>query len=259
MSYRSAGRNRFTRREIWTGVALSGAAVVSAGAAMVGAVPAASAQVPEAPAVAARVTGTHTSVTSLASWMPRRRSAAAVTMPGAEWYRVAGPAPAPQVPDRAALQATIVQAATSQVGRSDPAAYGGTPGEWCAAFASWVYRSAGLPVGVLNAAYQVGEWAQSGSGTLLAPTATPQQGDAVLFESNGSGKAWPGPGLDMSNIAHVNIVASVQADGSFTTIGGNENGPNGVSAVRAHGPYSAASAPSWWGQTVYGFVRPGRS
>lgn len=56
----------------------------------------------------------------------------------------------------------------------------------------------------------------------------------------------------MANIAHVNIVASVNPDGSFTTIGGNENG-----AVRAQGPYSVASAPTWWGQTVYGFVEPG--
>lgn len=80
----------------------------------------------------------------------------------------------------------------------------------------------------------------------------PQVGDAVLFEPNGSGLSAPGPGLDMANIAHVNIVASVNPDGSFTTIGGNENG-----AVRAQGPYSVASAPTWWGQTVYGFVEPG--
>lgn len=257
-SYKSAGRNRLTRRATWTGVALSGAAVVSAGATLIGAVPAASAQAPDAPAPASPASAP---VVHLVSWMPHPRSAVKVTVPGSGWYRVDAPdpPPAPQVPSREALQAAIVQAAASQVGRSDPAAYGGTSGEWCAAFASWVYRSAGLPVGVLNAAYQVGQWAQSGGGTLLPPTASPQPGDAVLFESNGSGKAAPGPGVDITNIAHVNIVASVQPDGSFTTIGGNEKGSKGISAVRAQGPYSAANAPSWWGQTVYGFVRPGRS
>lgn len=261
-SYRSAGKRRLSRREIWTGVALSGAAVVSAGGALVAAVPAASAQAPGKPAIPARA-----APTAVATWMPSRPASrkvpSALKVPGGDWYKLAapagGPAPAAQPAlDGAALQAAIAQAAASQLGQANPAAYGGVGGEWCAAFASWVYRSAGLPIGVLNAAYQVGEWAQAGGGSLLPPSATPEVGDAVLFESNGSGMSWPGPGLDISNIQHVNIVTSVLPDGSFTTIGGNERGANGVSAVRAQGPYSAASAPSWWGQTVYGFVRPGR-
>lgn len=180
--------------------------------------------------------------------------------PAAGWYQVVvsalhaaeAPTPAtPAVPSGAALQEAIVTAARSQIGRTDAGAYGGIGGEWCAAFASWVYRSAGLHIGVLKAAYQVGSWAFAGGGTLLPPTAAPQVGDAVLFESNGSSKAWPGPGLDISNIAHVNIVVSVGPGGSFKTIGGNENG-----AVREQGPYAAANAPTWWGQKVYGFVRP---
>ena len=185
---------------------------------------------------------------------------AATAAPAEGWYQAVvsalraadAPAPAPApVPSGAALQAAIVSAATSQIGRTDAGAYGGVGGEWCAAFASWVYRSAGLHIGVLKAAYEMGSWAYAGGGTLLPPTAAPQVGDAVLFESNGSSKAWPGPGLDISNIAHVNIVVSVGPGGSFKTVGGNENG-----AVREQGPYSAANAPTWWGQKVYGFVRP---
>ena len=188
------------------------------------------------------------------------QAAPAAVAPAAGWYQVVvsalraadAPAPAPAtVPSGAALQAAIVSAASSQIGRTNPAAYGGIGGEWCAAFASWVYRSAGLHIGVLKAAYEMGSWAYAGGGTLLPPSAAPQVGDAVLFESNGSSKAWPGTGLDISNIAHVNIVVSVGPGGSFKTIGGNENG-----AVREQGPYSAANAPTWWGQKVYGFVRP---
>lgn len=262
-SYKSAGKNRLSRREVWTGVALSGAAMVSVGGVLGAAMPAASAQVPgvaATPALPARA-----SIAAAITWMPDRKAPPAVEIktPGADWYKVAAPASAapataPAAPSAAALQAAIARAAASQVGQTNPGAYGGVGGEWCAAFASWVYRSAGLPIGVLSAAYQLGEWAQAGGGSLLPPSATPQVGDAVLFESNGSGKSWPGPGLDIANIQHVNIVASVLPDGSFTTIGGNERGANGVSAVRAQGPYSAATAPSWWGQTVYGFVRPGR-
>lgn len=249
-SFSSAGRFVLSRRGIAFGVITLGATIVPAavgvGAAAASASPGASVTRPAFTAAFKHAPGHGTG----------RRPAVAP----AAWYRrvlselrAAGATPAaPKAPSGAQLQAAIVGLATSQVGGTDPSAYGGAGGEWCAAFASWVYRNAGLKVGVLTAAYQVGAWAQAGGGTLLPPSAAPQVGDAVLFEPNGSGRAWPGPGLDIANIAHVNIVVSVGPDGSFRTIGGNENG-----AVREQGPYSAANAPSWWGQTVYGFVRPG--
>jgi len=152
------------------------------------------------------------------------------------------------------LAPAIVQLAASQLGQTDGNIYGGAT-EWCAMFASWVYRNAGLPVGVVPAAYEIGTWALSSGGALLPPSATPQVGDAVLFESDGSPLSWPGPGLDFGNVVHVNIVVSVDRDGSFMTIGGDESGPGGY-AVREQGPYSAATAPTWWGQTVFAFVQP---
>jgi hypothetical protein len=81
-------------------------------------------------------------------------------------------------------------------------------------------------------------------------------GDAVLYEPADSYSAWPGPGLNASDILHVNIVVSVNPDGSSVTIGGNEPDSSGVAAVRQFGPYTAANAPVWWGQAVYAFVQP---
>ncbi len=157
-------------------------------------------------------------------------------------------------PPADALGPEIAAVATSQLGQTNPAAYGGA-GSWCAFFTSWVYRQVGLPIGPTPEAYEVGTWALSNGGALLPPSAMPQVGDAVLYEPANSYSAWPGPGLNGSDIVHVNIVVSVNPDGSFVTIGGNEP-LNGVAAVREFGPYSVANAPTWWGQAVYAFVRP---
>ena len=98
----------------------------------------------------------------------------------------------------------------------------------------------------------MGSWALANGGTLLPPSAVPQVGDAVLFEPPGSTLAWPdSSGLNYPNIEHVNIVARVLPGDQIITIGGGESG-----AVREQGPYSAANASSWWGQAIYGFVRP---
>lgn len=246
----SAGKTFVPRRAILMGMAALGATILPSAIGL-GATAAMASPIASKPTSAFMTAFRHTAKPAVAP---------TAVAPAAGWYQVVvadlraaeAPAPAPApVPSGAALQAAIVSAASSQIGRTNAGAYGGIGGEWCAAFASWVYRSAGLHIGVARAAYQIGSWADAGGGTLLPPSAAPQVGDAVLFEPNGSNKAWPGPGLDISNIAHVNIVVSVGPGGSFKTIGGNENG-----AVREQGPYSAANAPTWWGQKVYGFVRP---
>ncbi|HLG93038.1 MAG TPA: CHAP domain-containing protein, partial [Acidimicrobiales bacterium] len=148
--------------------------------------------------------------------------------------------------------ARIAQVALSQVGQTNPLAYGPIASNWCAYFASWVLERAGLAAPPMSFAYQVGSWALSSGGGLLSPSVTPQVGDAVLFEPNGSGASWPGSpgGLSYPNIAHVNFVAQVLPDGSIVTVGGDESG-----AVREQGPYLPADAPSWWGQTIYAFAR----
>jgi hypothetical protein len=148
--------------------------------------------------------------------------------------------------------ARVLAVAASQIGQTDPYIYGPAGDAWCAYFASWVYRHAGIPMSVMADAYEIGAWSLANGGSLLPPSATPQVGDAVLFEPPGSSLAWPDQsGLNFGNIEHVNIVAEVLPGDQIITIGGNESG-----AVREQGPYSAADASSWWGQAIYAFVRP---
>ena len=148
--------------------------------------------------------------------------------------------------------ARILAIAQSQVGQTDPYLYGPVGSDWCGYFLSWVWQRAGLTIPATPLAYEVGAWALTHGGTLLPPSATPQVGDAVLFEPPGSTLAWPdSSGLGYPNIEHVNIVVQVLPGNQIITIGGSESG-----AVREQGPYSAADASSWWGQAIYAFVQP---
>ncbi len=161
-----------------------------------------------------------------------------------------GSQPRAQNPDTSG--ARILAVAQPQVGQTDPYLYGPVGSDWCGYFASWVWQHAGIPVPTTPLAYEIGAWALANGGTLLPPTATPQVGDAVLFEPPGSSLAWPNSsGLGYPNIEHVNIVAEVLPGNQIITIGGSESG-----AVREQGPYSAANASSWWGQAIYAFVQP---
>jgi CHAP domain len=148
--------------------------------------------------------------------------------------------------------ARVAAIALSQVGQTDPYLYGPVGSGWCGYFASWVYERAGIAMPPAPLAYEVGAWSLEHGGSLLPPSDVPQVGDAVLFEPPGSSLAWPNAsGLGYPNIEHVNIVVQVLPGGAIITVGGNESG-----AVREQGPYSAADASSWWGQAIYGFVRP---
>ena len=110
----------------------------------------------------------------------------------------------------------------------------------------------GIPVPTTPLAYEMGAWALANGGTLLPPTATPQVGDAVLFEPPGSSLAWPqSSGLGYPNIEHVNIVAEV-LPGNRT----HHDRWKRVRRGREQGPYSAADTSSWWGQAIYTFVQP---
>ena len=160
------------------------------------------------------------------------------------------PGSQPQPTDTSA--ARILAVAQSQVGQTDPYLYGPIGSDWCGYFLSWVWQHAGLAIPSTPLAYAVGAWALTHGGALLPPSATPQVGDAVLFEPPGSTLAWPdSSGLGYPNIEHVNIVVQVLPGNQIITIGGSESG-----AVREQGPYSAADASSWWGQAIYAFVQP---
>lgn len=84
-------------------------------------------------------------------------------------------------------------------------------GPWCAYFASWVARQAGVPLGEqgqgFGAVSAIAAWAQrTGRAQPPASGYTPKPGDLVLWGDR-----------------HMGIVESVAADGSVTTIEGNSS------------------------------------
>lgn len=87
---------------------------------------------------------------------------------------------------------------------------GAAPGEpWCAYFASWAARQAGVPLGAngegLGSVSEIWSWAQSAGRVIPnGPGVTPQPGDLIVFGSE-----------------HVGIVKDVLPNGQVQTIEGN--------------------------------------
>ena len=121
--------------------------------------------------------------------------------------------------------ARVAQIAESQVGQSEQppgsnegpaiaeyrtATAGAAPGEpWCAYFASWAARQAGVPIGPsgegLGSVSEIWSWAQStGRAIARGPGVTPEPGDLIVFGSE-----------------HVGIVKDVLPNGQVQTIEGN--------------------------------------
>ncbi|QHC26982.1 CHAP domain-containing protein [Streptomyces sp. GS7] len=119
---------------------------------------------------------------------------------------------------------------------------GGSPENWCADFAAWVWAQAGYNVNGLTPA--AGSFGQYGAG--LHPE--PHVGDAVVFNYNGSS----------GQADHVAIVTAVNGDGTIESIGGNEVTNDPATASAHHdGPYSGAVGDSsYWGMSISGYVSP---
>src|SRR3954447_2180406 len=98
-------------------------------------------------------------------------------------------------------------------------------GPWCAYFASWAARQAGVPLGDagqgLGRVDDVYAWAQRTGKAIPAGQGTPQPGDLIVWDE------------------HIGVVDSVAADGSIHTIEGNSSdrvsqrtyGPDGGGAI----------------------------
>ncbi|HEY3019147.1 MAG TPA: CHAP domain-containing protein [Solirubrobacteraceae bacterium] len=142
--------------------------------------------------------------------------------------------------------AAIVQAAAAEVGQAEQppgsndspriaeyraATAGSGIGPWCAYFASWAARQAGVPLGEqgqgFGAVSAVWDWAQR-TGRALPAGSTPQPGDLIVWGSR-----------------HIGIVESVDASGSIHTIEGNSS--DAVSR-RTYGPDGGGAT---------GYVHPG--
>lgn len=173
-------------------------------------------------------------------------AATAAAAPGTVAPFAAGPAapPAPVSPAGAGsgAGARIVAAAQGEVGQAEmppgsndspriamyrQATPGAVVGPWCAYFASWAARQAGVPLGDQGQGFgrvdDIAAWAKR-TGRWMPPSATPQPGDLIIWDE------------------HMGIVESVGPDG-IRTIEGNSS--DQVSR-RVHPPGD-----------MLGFVRPG--
>lgn len=95
--------------------------------------------------------------------------------------------------------------------RYETATAGAIAGQpWCAYFASYIAREAGVPLGDSGQGYgrvnDIQSWAQR-TGRMRPSGQSPEPGDLMLFPDG----------------AHVGIVESVNPDGTLTTIEGNES------------------------------------
>jgi hypothetical protein len=146
----------------------------------------------------------------------------------------------------------VVQIARTQLGvREHPAGSNCTrygPCEpWCALFATWVWRRAGVAIPSLAFSGTVYAWALRHSHAYSAST-RPRPGWVALF---GSGPADPSTSL------HVGIVESVLPDGEMTLINGNfadsvvRTGPCRAASARAAGA-GGCEEPG----PIYGYAAP---
>ena len=95
--------------------------------------------------------------------------------------------------------------------------------DWCGIFALWAIKSAGVPVGTWRQNHGIGDVRH------MKATSSPQRGD-VGFKDIVNGK----------KRGHMNLIASVTANGMFTTIDGNNYGKiTGPSAPKSRSHFDA--------------------
>jgi hypothetical protein len=145
----------------------------------------------------------------------------------------------------------IVAAAASQIAPDPDTGWFCNPygpcEAWCALFATWVWRNAGVPVPSYAFVGDIYYWA-AGHGALLPPTATPAPGDAVLYGT--------GP-QSVATSVHVGIVAQVWPDGAIDTVEGDAGpGRDGWLSVIINGPYLPSDSLSYNGLPIYAFAQP---
>jgi hypothetical protein len=116
---------------------------------------------------------------------------------------------------------------------------------WCADFAKWVWRQAGIDVAGLDtwAGHFVSQYGPLGP--------TPHVGDAVIFNYNGNGYA-----------DHVAVVTAVYGDGTVDSIGGDEGGTGSgeqfwtTAYVKKDHYRGGVGYSSAMGMTLSGYVSP---
>jgi 3D (Asp-Asp-Asp) domain-containing protein len=128
--------------------------------------------------------------------------------------------------------------------------------EWCAWFASNVWRLAGVPIAVTFASNDLYQWGALHHTLWMTagqppPGPTPPLGAALGYGT--------GP-QSTATSSHVNLVTKVNADGSFMLVGGNETGRVLLTGpCRLTGPAGRVHlvGPGCDSRPVYGIAAPG--
>jgi len=140
-----------------------------------------------------------------------------------------------------ALRSKIVSIARAQVGISEPKGcmkFGNCKIAWCAIFAGWTWRSAGVkPVFTTAVARGVGLWGKQ-RGLFRS---TPRIGDIAVY----------GPPANVVG-GHVAVVVAVHSNGTIDTVDGNFG--NKVTFRKNVNPKTARSGTKRW--LISGYVTP---
>jgi len=153
--------------------------------------------------------------------------------------RSAPPIPVATTPAQTSLRSAVVATARSQLGvaetplGSNCTIYGPCE-QWCADFATWVWRHAGIAaVGRIAYVPNLVTWAKNHGRWKAGPHANPQPGDIA----------------DFSGI-HVGVVERVLRSGAITIVAGN----TGAMAVARRGPGDPADGSSMGPGPIVGYV-----
>jgi hypothetical protein len=149
------------------------------------------------------------------------------------------------------LAHAIVNVAASQIeGDPDRGAFCNPYGPcepWCALFATWVWRQAGVDIPEYAFVGAVYDWAAAYT-AVVASDDLPAPGDEVLYGT--------GP-QSVAASPHMGIVVQVWRDGFIDTVEGDA-GPSadGHFNVVINGPYLARASLAYNGMPIYGYAVP---
>ena len=149
--------------------------------------------------------------------------------------------------------AAITQIAAGQVGPDPDNNQGafcnpyGPCEPWCALFATWVWRRAGISVPSYAFTGSMFSWGAA-SGELLPASAVAAPGDALLYGT--------GPQSTDTSV-HTGIVVQVWPDGAVLTVEGDAGpAPSGQLNVVVNGPFLPTDSLQYNGFPVYAIVQP---
>jgi CHAP domain-containing protein len=172
---------------------------------------------------------------------PRPTTSTVKSQPAKPRKSIDQPPPSPSVPVSGDVRTRIVAMAQSQLGQSES-----PPGSnctkfgpceaWCADFATWVWRQAGVStIGRIAWVPALVDWGKQHGTWKAGADNNPRPGDLVIFS-----------GL------HVGIVETVRSSGIITIIAGN----TGTENVARRGPASWDNGTAMGPAAISGYVSP---